>query len=459
MKIAKLPSSYKDPSGFVFQHQGKIFRQINEGYEDTYKHLMTSGLYKKLIDTNTLIPHTEVDLKFNKTSKTIIEPKPIPFISYPYEWSFSQLKDAALLTLFVQKTALSFGMSLKDASAFNIQFIDGKPIFIDTLSFEMYKEGKPWIAYKQFCEHFLAPLALMAHTDFRLQKLFSSYLNGIPLDLAAKLLPLQAKVRPANFLHIFLHARSQKTFIDESVEKKSKGQRFTKHSFLGLVDSLESSIQHIKLPIAKTVWSSYYNDNNYQDATFNKKKDVVTEYVKKVSPKTLWDMGANTGVFSRIAAKLGVFTVAMDSDFIVVEQNYLEMKKQNEKNILPLWIDITNPSASIGFAAQERDSLFKRPLPDAILALALIHHLAIGHNIPLATLAEFFAQMTNWLIIEFVSKEDSQVKRLLQNREDIFPNYTKESFKKEFSTFFVAKNETLLPNSHRTLYLMQKRKS
>ena len=211
---ANIVSSFRDPSGFLFYKNNLIYRQVNISYKENYDHLMESGLYKILINKKLLIPHREVDassLSDRKSYKTI-KPELIPFISYPYEWSFSQLKNAALTAIKIQKYSLDFGMSLKDCSAYNIQFFNGKPIFIDTLSFEKFKPNKPWIAYRQFCQHFLAPLALMSCKDIRLNQLFKIYIDGIPLDLASSLLPIKTYFKFFLLTHIHLHAKSQKHF-------------------------------------------------------------------------------------------------------------------------------------------------------------------------------------------------------------------------------------------------------
>jgi len=184
-------SSFRDPSGFVFWQDGAIYRQINTIYKEDYDRLMTSGLHKALVEEGLIVSHEEVALQSAapQVAYKVIRPDQVPFISYPYEWSFSQLKGAALATLRIQRKALDFGMSLKDCSAYNMQFMKGKPVFIDTLSFEKYQEGSPWVAYRQFCQHFLAPLALMSHRDSRLGQLLRIHLDGVPLDLASKLLP------------------------------------------------------------------------------------------------------------------------------------------------------------------------------------------------------------------------------------------------------------------------------
>lgn len=462
MKKNNSDASFRDPSGFIFIKNGIYLRQINECYRKDYDRLMTSGLYQKLVSVGYLTPHKEYPLKRDKQAPVaykIIKPLPIPFISYPYEWCFSQLKDAALLTLKIQKIALEYSMILKDASSFNIQFNLGKPVFIDTLSFEKYEEGQPWIAYKQFCEHFLAPLALISYKDFRLAKLMQNYTDGIPLDLAVKLLPLSAKINPPLFFHIYLHAKSQKKYTGVSLHGKFR-KSFSKHALLGIIESLESAVNSLKWQQGESVWSDYYKGSAYHiynSESFTQKKLLVGKYLKLAGPKTLWDIGANTGIFSRIASDMGIPTVSMDNDYSVVEHNYIEVKKNNESLILPLWVDITNPPPSTGWGNEEHDSFLSRPLPDTVLALALIHHLAIGNNLPLPMIARFFARICTHLIIEFVPKEDPNVVLLLQSREDIFADYNQSAFKSEFLKYFTIEKQDKLPDSQRTLYLMKKR--
>ncbi len=441
-----LSSSFKDPSGFVFKQDNQIFRQVNTSYQENYDFLFKSGIYNELTKGNLLVSHEEItSSKTPPGAYKILKPRPIPFISYPYEWSFSQLKDAALLTLHIQKTALKFGMSLKDATNFNVQFLLGRPILIDTLSFEKYQVGTPWIAYKQFCEQFLAPLALAAEKDISLIKLLQIFPGGIPLEITSKLLPLKSKLKPGLLIHLLLHAKSQKKYAASALPQKTSP--FSLTSMLGLLDSLESVVNSLSWPISQTVWSTY--------ETNLPKQKIVADYLKFVHPKTLWDLGANTGTFSRLAASQGIFTVSVDNDPAVVEINYQQVKKGQEKNILPLWIDLVNPTPGLGWANVERDSLLSRPHPDCLLVLALIHHLAISNNLPLPILASFFARLAPSLIIEFVPKEDPQTKRLLQSREDIFPNYTIQNFEKEFSRFFQILKKSSISKSDRTIYLMK----
>ena len=458
MSSLKLPSSFRDPSGFLFMLNGTFYRQINSIYKYNYEQLKISGLYKALTDAELLISHEEVNVKLTEDLKAykIIKPKKVLFISYPYEWCFSQLKDAALTTLAIQKIALNFGMSLKDCSAYNIQFQNGKPIFIDTLSFEKYREGEAWVAYRQFCQHFLAPLSLMSYKDIRLNQLLRIYIDGIPLDLTSSLLPFRTFFSFSLLSHIHLHARSQRYFANKTVKKKD--YKISRSSFLSLINSLESITRKLKWKAEGTEWVDYYyNEINYSSSALQDKEKIVAEFLDKTKPKIVWDLGANIGKFSRIASDKGIQTISFDIDPAAIEINYIESVKKGETNILPLVLDLTNPSPPIGWKNQERMSLIERGPADTVLALAIIHHLAISNNLPFDKIADFLDSIClKFLIIEFIPKSDSQVQRLLSTREDIFYDYTQKKFEEELGKNFKIQESIKVKGSERTLYLMKK---
>jgi hypothetical protein len=458
-------ASFRDPSGFIFEDNGHILRVINEDYKSNYEALERSGLLQLLQEHKLLVNHKELELSPNMVTKLsqnnhnrpfkLISPERIDFISYPYEWCFSQLKDAALLTLEIQKCALEHGMTLKDASAYNVQFHKGKAIFIDTLSFEIYEPGSPWTAYKQFCQHFLAPLALGSLKDLRLLRLLETFIDGIPLDLAAKLLPAASRLNPCLLAHIFVHSSFQSAYEDTSIQKATKQKTLTKEGLEGIITSLENGIKQLKLPETKSTWSDYYQNTNYSKESLDQKETTVQQYIERINPETVWDLGANVGKFSRLATNLGARTVSFDFDPLCVEHNYLNAQKENNQNILPLILDLTNPSSGIGFAGKERQSLEERGPCDLILALALIHHMVIANNVPFKMVAEYLAKLGNYLIIEFVAKEDSQCQRLLNGRT--FEHYNQISFKEAFLEYFTLLEEKEISGSQRILYLMQRK--
>jgi hypothetical protein len=454
MSSGVLPSSFRDPSGFVFVEDGELYRQVNESYRAQYDHLMSSGLYDRLVRDGLLVAHTEVGAEHARRDGAykVIRPERVPFVSYPYEWSFSQLQDAALATLAVQRRAFEHGMTLKDGSAYNVQFMGGKPLFIDTLSFDLYRPGQIWVPYRQFCQHFLAPLALMATRDARLHRMLRPYLDGIPLDLAARLLPARTRLSFGLLTHLHLHARSQVRHAGRPVKP---GRGIGPVAFQGLIDSLETTVRKLHWKPEGTEWADYYSVTNYSDESSKKKQAIVGAFVARVRPATVWDLGANTGLYSRIAAAHGATVVAFDVDVAAVERNYLECKKNGDERLLPLVLDLTNPSPGIGWDNRERMTAAERGPADLAMALALVHHLAIGNNVPLGSIAAHFASLCRWLVIEFVDKQDSQVRRLLATREDIFTEYTREGFEAAFAPYFDLRAVERPGDALRWIYLME----
>ena len=453
-----VPSSFRDPSGFVFHGRDSVlYRQVNPSYREHYDHLMSSGLYERLVGEQLLVSHTEEspELALAGPPYKVLKPQVVPFISYPYEWCFSQLKDAALLTLKIQEIAFEHGMVLKDASAYNVQFLEGRPVLIDTLSFEIYKPGQPWVAYRQFCQHFLAPLALMARKDVRLNKLLTLFIDGVPIDLASRLLPARSRFSFSLLSHIHLHARSQARFADRPVNAKER--KISSLGFRGIVDSLASAVRSLKWRPAGTEWADYYQKTNYSADALERKRQLVGSFIEEVKPASVWDLGANTGFFSSIAAEREIPTVAFDIDPAAVEKLYLQCRRAKSRRILPLLLDLTNPSPAIGWHNKERMSLPERGPVDLVMALALIHHLAISNNVPFRDIASFCAAVCKNLIIEFVPKEDSQVQRLLATREDVFPDYRKECFEESFSQFFSIEKAAQIEGSNRILYLLKRK--
>lgn len=460
MTATQVAGSFRDPGGFVFTVDGVIHRQVNERARDDYDLLHSSGLYDALVERHLLVSHEEVDVPAPRPgAHRVIRPQQIPFVSYPYEWCFGQLKDAALATLAIQELALDHGMTLRDASAYNIQLLDGRPVLIDTLSFGPRRDGEPWVAYRQFCQHFLAPLALMALVDVRLGQLSRVHLDGIPLDLASTLLPGATKLRPGLGVHIHAHARSQQRHAGAagSGGAASSGKAVSERALRGLVDNLRATVTRLEWSPPASEWRDYYAGDSYSDDAFARKGELVGAMVERVAPRTVWDLGANTGYFSRIAAAAGAHTVAFDIDPSAVQLNYDEVKKDGDTRVVPLVLDLTNPSPAIGWANAERATVAERGPVDLVLALALIHHLAISNNVPLERIAAFFGELAPALVIEFVPKTDAKVRTLLASREDIFDDYTQDSFEAAFGTVFDVEERRAVPGSERTLYLLRRR--
>lgn len=464
MSEQAIGASFRDPSGFIFDHEGTLYRQVNCSYREDYDHLIESGLYELLVSKGLLVRHEEVEPPRAASAEhyKTLAPETVPFISYPYEWSFSQLKDAALLTLRLQKLALKHGMVLKDASAYNIQFAGGRPLMIDTLSFERYVEGRPWVGYKQFCQHFLAPLALMARRDVRLLDLMRVNLDGVPLDLAVSLLPLRTWLNRGLVMHLWMHARYQRSY--EGSGGASAGDRdgasvrpVSRVALGNIIEDLRGVVRKLDWSPQGTEWAEYYSGDSYEADALAHKQDRVSEFVARVSPQRVWDLGANTGAYSRIAAEQGAQVVSFDVDPACVERNYLAVRDSKGEDLLPLRLDLVNPSPALGWAHDERSSLAQRANADTVLALALIHHIAISNNVPLEKIAAFFSQLSKHLVIEFVPKSDPKVKTLLATREDIFPDYTRAGFEAAFASRFETLEATEIRGSDRVLYLLERK--
>jgi len=449
--------SFRDPSGFVYTRDGTLYRQVNRSFAQEFDAFIASGLYEELARDGLLVAHRQVGLESaaNDDAHAVLQPDRIEFISYPYEWSFGQLKDAALLTLTIQERAIGRGFTLRDSSSYNVQFRGGHPVFIDTLSFAPLEEGKPWTAYKQFCEHFLLPLTLMSTRDIRYEALLRSYIDGIPLDFGSRLLPRRTWLGLSTLLHIHMHAWAQSRYAGSAVTTTAaKGRSMSRQGLLTLVKNLKSAVQGLAWRAAGTEWAEYVTDNNYSEAAARSKRDTVQAFLRRSQPHSVWDLGANTGEYSRAAREIAPLVVSFDVDPAAVERNYQRAKSNQESGILPLLLDLTNPSPALGWAGRERLSLEQRGPADTVMALALIHHLAIGNNLPLERVASYFSRLGRKLIIEFVPKADSQVKRLLLSRPDIFPLYTREGFEAAFRQHFTIDAVEPVQESERWLYLM-----
>jgi hypothetical protein len=447
--------SFRDPAGFVYSHHGELLRQVNQVYREHYDRLISSGLYEELAQAGLLIRHEELSMEGAEPALAykVLRPERAQFISYPNEWSFSALRDGALLTLEVQRRALLHGMTLKDCSAFNVQFHEGRAVLIDTLSFEIDRD-LPWSGYRQFCEHFLAPLALMSLLDVRLGQLWRASVDGVPIDLAARLLPWRSRLRFGLGIHLHMHSffqskHSGRTSVSRSVPVKRAAK-------LGLVDSLQSTVRGLRLKHRRGEWESYYDEHSYTPEEFRHKAEFVKGYLQQSGAATIWDLGANTGYFSFLAHDLGLRVVSFESDPACVERTYLEVKKRGATGILPLVQDLSNPTPSFGWENAERGSIFERGQPDLVMALALIHHLALAGNQPLENLAAFFERIAPWLVIEFVPEDDPQAKSLCDRTGGIHHRYDREHFEGCMGRYFSVVSTEVVTSTGRALYLFRR---
>lgn len=464
----RYPGSFRDPDGFLFTHEQVLYRCVKESYRPSYRKMMDEGLYDSLIAEGDLVAHEEVEWPEGEDDGAdawrVLRPERIPYVTYPYEWSFSQLRSAALLTLRVQMKAIEHGMTLKDASAYNVQFRGVTPLFVDTLSFEPLDDSGLWRAYRQFCQHFLAPLSLMAYGGHEFIYLLRHYLDGIPLAFASKNLPYRSWLKPGLLFHLHMHAWSQRRHqANELARVTAEGGDRGGGNISALVENLRQTVRSLRMKEMETEWKDYYQWTNYSRTAFSDKAELVASYLRRTDAVRVLDLGANTGEFSRVARSVGAEVLAADIDCGAVESHFLRLRKLKRENdplafgIQPVVLDLSNPTGPNGWDSREREGFADRFKADAVLALALLHHLAIGNNTPLSMIARMVSRLGAWLIIEFVPKTDSQVKRLLQVRDDIFTDYSVDGFEEAFQEYFDVVERNSIRNSERILYLMKRR--
>lgn len=455
--VHREPASFRDPCGHIYRQNDTVYRQVNRCYFDRFEHLQQSGLYSSLSESARLVPHELVDEDENRK---VIRPLPLDFITYPYEWSFGQLQDAARLTLEIHQAALDHGMVLKDASGFNVQFHEGSPVFIDTLSFDFYRENEPWVAYGQFCRHFLGPLLLAHYCDCDLNNLQIIHLDGIPLDIVSRMLPIRTRLSPFVQANIHLHARALARHQDAGASSRVPVLSLQAHR--NIVQAMLDFVNGLRFRAA-TEWSGYYGFTNYEKNAFAEKERIVTEWIADSQVKRIWDIGGNNGHFSRLINDSCDVIICSDIDPAAVDENYRTNKEQGYQKILPLVIDYTNPPPAIGFDNLERRDFRTRIDElgvDCILALALIHHLCISGNCTFEMLAHSFAAVAEQLVIEFVAPNDSWAASLLDAKRgarDLFADYNRENFETVFSRYYDITRSMDIEHTQRTMYYMVRR--
>lgn len=438
------PSSYKDADGSVFYANGKVYRSIHPSFEPQYRSLKADNFYEKAIAKGYLTPFNEIQIE----NKLYLESEKISFITYPYEWGFEQLKTAAIFQLDFLRFCLEHNCILKDASPYNIQFVDGKPVFIDILSIIPYVENTHWKAYKQFCEFFLSPLLLSYYFVGNWNRNLLIDIEGIPLQKTSSVLPFKSLSNSLASVHI----------IAQSKMKGSKANadsiKFPKSKITSIINHLRLGIQELKPKENKSNWSNYANELPYSKQEIELKQETIKAWIGDTRFNTLLDVGANNSMFVKGIGDQIQQIVLIDNDMSVIDAIYKENKK---KNILPLHVDITNTSPAIGINLNERQAFFERLKPELTMALAVIHHLFHSRNIPLPKIAEIFKTCSPLLIIEFINETDEMFLKI-QNPENKHP-YNKEVFETAFKKHFTITKTVEIKADKRTLYFMQNKHS
>lgn len=458
------PGSFRDPAGRIYRTPRGVFRTVSPDAWPAVEKLDTSGALQKLVDGEKLwpariLPDTEIPSELTtiaqESKARVLEHPVLPFISYPYEWPFALLKRAALLHLDLQLEALEHGFTLIDGTAYNVQFIGVKPVFIDTLSLVAYEDGDYWLGYRQFCEQFLNPLLLMAKLGISYHPWFRGNLEGIGIEETARLLPWHKSLSPGILSHVVLHARltaSARKASPDTVGGRSQA-KLKKVGLIGLLGGLRRMIAGLNpAGLTATQWRDYEKNNSYDAAETAAKHEFVGTFLKGSHTPVLWDMGCNAGAYSELALDAGVESViGFDFDLGALEA---AVSRADEKklNLLPLHLDATNPSPSQGWRQRERTGLQERKNANAVLALAFLHHLVIGKNIPLPDAVDWLLSLAPAGVIEFVPKEDSMVRQMLAQRKDIFPDYDVTTFRNILSSRASIGKETVVSESGRTLF-------
>jgi len=459
--------SYKDTAARVVLKEGIYYRYIFNEYKREYDNLIQSGLYEALIAKGYLIPHAELKYEGNETSiyKQLL-PEQIHFQSYPFCWSYSQWRKAIIAYLEINKIALRYGMILKDATPFNFFFKEGRAILLDTSSFMFFKEGTPWLAYKQFCSEFLSPIALMHYNGQIWSGMLKANLKGLPLNFVSKQLPLKSWFNLTSLLHIHMHANYANTeaSVQEENTRKSKAQEgFTKEKLLSLLDMILSTAKNWKQAYnIDKHWQGYYKNDIESPIYLNQKEEIIKKWLDEVKPKTVIDLGANTGRFSFQAAKQVEQVIAIESDYNCVDAIENRIDNGAVKNIMVQQMDLAETTPYFGILEKEYSSIFKRVSnihlsPSLVMALAIVHHLHISNFLSFGQIAELLAKFNSkYLIIEFVPIQDNKVQLLIKNKQRDFSSYTHENFIAALLEYFKIIEVKIIKGSDRELLLLEK---
>jgi hypothetical protein len=282
-------------------------------------------------------------------------------------------------------------------------------------------------------------------------------LEGVPLDLAAELLPARSRARTGITMHIRMHARSQRRHEADD-GSPTRLRDFSEAAFRGLIASLRSTVEGLPGPHGTSTWGNYYEEAaHYSEEDAHRKEQVVGAWIRSASPASVWDLGANLGRFARLASAQRIETIAFDIDPFCVDHVYRDVRERRDEHLLPLVQDLTNPSGRLGWGHEERASLTDRGPADLVLALALIHHLAIANNVPLPMVCDLLARLGRHAVVEFVPKADPKVRLLLRGREDVFPGYTQAGFEEATTRVFAIREREALGDSGRILYRLERR--
>jgi hypothetical protein len=468
-KLTPNSISYRDTAARVVKEGETYFRYISYSYKSEYDHIMESGLYKKLVDKGFLIPHKEVEFKQDKENTNTsyytnvykkLLPYQIDFQTYPFEWSYGQWRKAIFCFLRINEIALEFGMILKDASPYNFFIEKGNAILLDTSSFIFFNKGDKWIAYRQFCSEFFSPFVLMKYNGERWSRISRSHTNGFPLDFVSKQLPLKSWFNLSCLMHIHLHSKySNAEGSTEDYSKKRKFKRgFTKEKLLSLIKLLKQNTKKWEIGYQyEKHWKNYYEKDIENEAYIQNKKDIIEDWLAKIRPNRVIDLGANTGYFSFLSSQYAKKVISIEEAEYCIDMIDKICREKNINNIISLKNDISQPTPNLGVLNNEYNCIYKRAKSELVLALAITHHLFFKNKLNFTIIAEIFANFSeSYLIVEYIDIEDSKIKLLNTEFNVNRIYYKEENFVKAFLKHFKLLKCKHIKNSKRNLYLFKK---
>ncbi|RPJ72174.1 MAG: methyltransferase [Acidobacteria bacterium] len=453
------PGSFRDRSARVFYHHGEVFRALSARALEQWEALSATEFHARFVAQGRMIRSERVDLDMALPPGAVgwaaaLRHEAVPFVSYPYEWSFGMLQDAALLQLDLLIAALDEGLTLKDASAYNVQWRGTVPVFVDVASFEKWTPGEPWMGYRQFCQLFLYPLLLVAYRDVPFHPWLRGSLEGVDAESCQKVLGVRTLLRPGVATHVYLQSRAQAACADtmRDVRAELRAAGFNTRLIKSNARSLRKLVAGLRWRRRPSTWSEYARDHHYNDTDLATKTNFVRAAAASRPHHLAWDLGCNTGTFSRVAANHARQVVAIDGDHLAVERLYQALKAERNATILPLVVNLADPSPDLGWRLLERKQLTARGRPDLVLCLALVHHLVIGANIPLSEFLDWLAGLGADIVIEFVTREDPMVRSLLRNRDDQYADYRLDVFERELAARCAVVRRQPLACETRVLY-------
>jgi len=458
--VSRDPASFRDRSSAVYVDAGAVRRGLDAAAQANWERLGTTGFFPRLLQEGLVVATDacEAPPECNGDWAGWLRHARVPFVSYPYEWPFGMLRDAALLHLSLMRQALEEDFILKDSSAYNVQWYGARPVFIDIPSFEPYSPGAPWVGYRQFCEMFLFPLMLTAYRGVRFQPWLRGSFDGIPVDqMAALFSHWRDRMRRGVFGHVYLQAALQRRYAGGAGDGGSASGEVRRAGFHAElirrnVDGLTRLVGRLEAPAPRSGWTEYARTHSYPDEDFRRKQAFVESVASRRRWSLVWDLGCNTGAFSRIVAEHAECVVAMDGDHDAVELLYRSERDGGGMKILALNMNLADPSPGLGWRGGERRALIERGQPDLVLCLALVHHLVIGANIPLAQVVDWLASLGGAMVIEFVDKQDEMSQRLLRDRVDQHFDYDRDTFVALLERHFRIEARETLKQGHRELF-------